>query len=236
MQIARAMYFNPDDETIKELDQYFCKTCVTWANIPWRWDLYNKSSGISDPYKDHMYVEEIEKDPIKFFNLWAKIGLKNPVEYIEAPFVTMISLYHPYAQYTYLDGEEEGDNDYRKMSYQWHQYIDSYYYDYYYGAINTESSIPLYQSILYGLIRKQEWSRIPVLHHFWRATFTTYLFLLSTIFVFYKKKYKYLLPLSLIFGLLITVFLSPVMLFRYIFPAVLCTPIMIYIFIKSVIK
>ena len=236
MQIARAMHFNPDDDIKKELEQYFCKTCVTWANTTWSWELYNKSSGISDPYKDHMYVEEIEKDPIKFFNLWAKIGYKNPVEYIEAPFVTMVSLYHPYAKYTYIDGEEEGDNNYKKMSYQWHQYVDSYYFDYYFGEINTESFIPLYQSILYGLIRKQEWSRIPVLHHLWRATFTTYLFLLSTIFALYRKKYKYLLPLSLVFGLLITVFLSPVALFRYIFPAVLCTPIMIYIFIKSIIK
>lgn len=236
MQIARAMYYNPDDETIKELEQYFCKTCVTWANIPWRWDLYNKSSGISDPYKDHMFVEEIEKDPIKFFGLWAKIGLEHPVEYIEAPFVSMISLYHPYAKYTYLDGEEEGENDYRKMPYQWHQYIDSYYYEYYYSEIDTVSFIPLYRSILHELIRKQSWSRVPVLHHFWRATFTVYSFLLSTIFVFYRKKYKYILPLSLVFGLLITVFLSPVALFRYIFPAVLCTPILIYIFIKNIIK
>lgn len=86
------------------------------------------------------------------------------------------------------------------------------------------------------LFYRQEWSKIPVLNLLWRAPITFFLCILTILYAMYKRKYPYLFPLSLIFGLILTVFLSPVLLFRYLLPAVLSMPIMAYIFMKSMIK
>ncbi len=224
MQIARSMNFNPDQETKEELKTYFKENCDTWVNQKWSWENYKQSTGISDPYKNCLITSEIDKDPIKFFNLWAKIGSKNVVNYIEAPFVFTLGLYYPYVPY------------YRKdRVFMWHKYIDSYYTSYEHYGIKTTSFIPPVQGVYNFFISDQAWSKIPVLRILWGAPFTTHLCLILILLALYRKKYYYLLPLSLIFGLILTVALSPVMLFRYIFPAVICLPIMLYIG-KSVLK
>lgn len=224
MQIARAMYFNPDENFKEELKTYFKEDCDTWVERKWGWGEYNYSAGISDPYKNCMKTDEIDKNPMKFFDLWKRIGEKNTKEYIEAPLVFTLGLYHPYLPYN--------KNEYAFM---WHKYIDSYYDSYsHYGITNT-SLIPPVQKLYDVLISDQTWSKIPILHILWGAPFTVHLTIVAMLFSLYRKKYKYLLPLLLIFGLIVTVALSPVMLFRYIFPAVICLPIILYIF-KAVLK
>ena len=228
LQIARSMYYNPDKESLKELEEYFLQEgCNTWLGMEWKWSNYNHSAGISDPYKDCMFSHNIEKDPLKFFALWAKIGSQNINHYIAAPAVFGLSLYYPYVDY-YQHPKE--------LTYQWHRYVDSYYETYNYDGLHTTEFVTPLKSFMDSYIMEQNWSRTPVLHQLWRATFTTYLLLITIVFVFYRKSYKYLLPLSLVFGLVLTVALAPVILFRYIFPAVLCTPIMIYILIKTMRK
>ena len=224
MQIARAVYFHPDNDFKQELATYFDLDYVNWSGGTMKWEEYPENAGISDPYKNCLRTEEIEKDPKKFFELWAKIGAKYSKEYAEAPAVLALGLYHPYLDYP------AGKNNF-----QWHLYVDSFGGIYEKNELEFKSLIPPLYSLIDYLIHNQAWSKVPILHLLWGAPFTTYLCLLLILFVLYKKQYKYLLPVMLIFGLLITIFLSPVMLFRYIFPAVLCTPIMVYIF-KSVLK
>lgn len=228
LQIARSMYYNPDEQSLKELEYYFeQEKCMTWLGREWKWSDYNHSAGISDPYKDCMYSRNIEEDPLKFFALWAKIGSQNIDHYIAAPAVFGLSLYYPYVDY-YQHPKE--------LTYQWHRYVDSYYSTYDYDGLHTTKFVTPLKTFLDSFITEQNWSRTPVLHQLWRATFTTYLLIITIVFVFYKRNYKYLLPLSLVFGLMLTVALAPIVLFRYIFPAVLCTPIMIYILIKTMRK
>ena len=224
MQIARSMYFNPDDNFKEELKTYFKEDCDTWIHVKWGWHKYNYSAGISDPFKDCLIAEKIDEDPMKFFDLWRRIGKKNAVSYIEAPFVFMLGLYHPYTSY-----------DQMKHTFTWHKYIDSYYDEYHRYGMGGGSLIPAVQKVYDKLINEQVWSEIPVLRILWSAPFATHLCLITILFSLYRKKYKYLLPLMLVFGLIITVALSPVMLFRYMFPAVICLPIMAYI-LKSVLK
>ena len=229
LQIARSMKYNPDEDFKKELDKYFIQdgSCKTWLGIEWYWENYDRSSGISDPYKDCMRPYLIEENALDFFGLWARIGLKNPGHYIEAPLVFTLSLYYPYTDY-YREPKD--------ITYQWHRYIDSYYVAYDYDGLETTKFITPLKSFLDNFVFYQDWSRVPILHQLWRGTFTTYVCFISIMLVLYKRKRKYLLPLSLTFGLILTVILAPVALFRYLFPAVLMTPIMIYIIIKSMIK
>lgn len=229
MQIARSMRYNKDEDLKKELDKYFIQdgSCKTWLGIEWYWENYDRSSGISDPYKDCMRPYLIEENALDFLGLWARIGLKNPEHYIAAPLVFTLSLYYPYAEY-YREPKD--------ITYQWHRYIDSYYYSYDYDGLETTKFVTPLKSFLDDFVFYQDWSRVPVLHQLWRGTFTTYICFISIMLVLYNKKRKYLLPLSLAFGLILTVMLAPVVLFRYLFPAVLMTPIMIYIIIKSMVK
>ena len=224
MQIARAMYFNSDENFKEELKTYFKDDCDTWMGTKWDWSKYNYSAGISDPAKNCMKTDEIDKNPMKFFDLWKRIGEKYTLNYIEAPLVFTLGLYHVRAPYNNQD-----------RTFMWHKYIDSYYDSYGHYGIANISLIPPVQKLYDFFIDGQIWSDIPILHILWGAPFTVHLTIITILFSLYRKKYKYLLPLLLIFGLIITVVLSPVMLFRYIFPAVICLPIIIYI-LKSVLK
>ncbi len=229
MQIARSMRYNPDENFKKELDKYFIQdgSCKTWLGIEWYWNNYDRSSGISDPYKDCMRPFLIEENALDFVSLWARIGFKNPDHYVAAPLIFTLSLYYPYTEY-YRENKD--------ITYQWHRYIDSYYYGYDYDGLKTTEFITPLKSFLDDFVFYQDWSRVPVLHQLWRGTFTTYICFIGAMLVLYKKKRKYLLPLSLTVALVLTVMLAPVVLFRYLFPAVLMTPIVIYIIVKSMLK
>jgi hypothetical protein len=225
MQIARSMFFNPDGETLEKLKRYFKEDCETWVNGVWSFDKYYKSSGITDPYKDCMNHEEIDKDPLAFFSLWYDIGKKNITSYIEAPLVLTLGLYHPYTKYSPTE----------RNNYQWHIFIDSFYYKYNLYGIEPTSFLPALQTSIGDFIIEEKWSEIPVFHILWGAPFVTHVCLVLIFFILYRRKYQYLLPISLIFGLILTVVLAPLILYRYVFPAVLCLPIMLYIY-KSVLK
>ena len=223
MQIARAMYFNPDENLKNELSLYFNEDCKTWTHTKMDWQTYIRVAGISDLYKSCLNTSEIEKDPAKFFSLWARIGSKNPVEYLEAPWILMIGLYHPYT------------HSIPRSFYSWHPYIDSWSGEYDRNGIEQISLIPPVKNLLDSLIDDQVWYEIPVFRVLWSAPLSTHLCLIAIILILYKRKYQYLLPLLFIFGLILTVFLSPIALFRYSLPAIFCLPIMCYI-IKSVLK
>lgn len=223
IQIARAMYFNPDEGLKNELSVYFEEGCDSWAHAKMDWKTYIRIAGITDLYKGCLNTTEIEKDPAKFFSLWAKIGQKNPIEYFEAPWILMLGLYHPYA------------HSIPRSFYSWHPYVDSWSGEYDRNGVKQISLIPSVKNLLDGLIDDQVWYEIPVFRVLWSAPLSTYLCIIAIILVLYKRKYKYLLPLLFILGLILTVFLSPIALFRYSLPAIFCIPIMCYI-IKSVLK
>ena len=221
MQIARATSRN--DKYVDELEKYFNYDCKMWRREKFSWKEYDAASGISDPYKNCMKTEEIEKDPLAFFSLWAKIGIENPVQYFEAPLFLTLGLYYPFIPY---------NSTVTQPNPQWHAYIDSYISVYYESGVNTSCTNLEFGEFMNDEFYHQKWSKVPVLNQLWRAPFTFFLCIITIILCLYRKKYNYLLPLTFILGLIITVALSPVILFRYLLPAVLCTPIMIYILFK----
>lgn len=222
IQIARAMCFNREQNFERELIPYFKADTVDDYRM--NWDACNFYAGISDTYKSRLDTDEVEKDPWKFFDLWRRIGKKNVANYIEAQFIFTLGLYHPYMPY------EGGLQTFIR-----HTYIDGYTESHDYFNTEKTNPFPITKNVVNYLVNSEGWSKIPILHLLWGGPFVFHLCIISIVFSMYRKKYKYLLPLILIFGLIITVALSPVMLYRYIFPAVMCLPIMLYIF-KSMLK
>ncbi len=76
-QIARTLSRHHESiprEEREALQAYF--------DIPVIWERYNPV--LSDSVKKHFVEEKFEEDPLLFFKLWAKLGLRYPLDYIEA--------------------------------------------------------------------------------------------------------------------------------------------------------
>ena len=224
MQIARALYYNYPKVWSEELNKYFREQC--------NWAAYGKYQAISDGYKVCMDDDSVKDDFLGFIKYWAKIGIKSPKQYIEAPGMLMLNLYYPWVTYN----EKAHDN-----------IINGPYTEY--RVISVEDiyakkgvAMPTRNSVFPAINEKLEkffnhiWARIPVFRVIWSAAFSTILFLIMLAFVIYRKNSRYVLPIAFIFGLILTVALAPVVLFRYMFPVVLATPVMLYIILKTVVK
>lgn len=224
MQIARALYYNHPQTWSEELNTYF--------NVVCDWRRYGEHSGISDNFKSCLKDEYIESHLFEFIGYWAKLGIKAPHRYIEAPGALALGLYYPWKTYP-EDAHHNADT--------YHPYVEFNVVDYsgHYDDIGVAPMhrypvIPTLSDFLKSLTDGQEWSKIYGFRLIWCGAFSTFLMLFSVFFALYRKQKEYLLPISLIFGLILTVFLAPVVLFRYLFPVVLTTPIMLYIILKCV--
>ena len=214
MQIARSIYKNDDLAKNEDLKKFFKKDC--------NWQLYDTSQDLSDDFKNCLNTGYVSDHFTEFLKFWAEMGVKNPQSFIEAPLVASIRMYYPWINY---------DND--KKAHNYH----SYEYTYVSGVsrankddINIESSpkIPAIFKFMQSLTSEQKWSKIYGFRLIWCGAFTTLSLIIAVFMCLYKKRYKMLIPLSFIFGILLTVFLGPTIYFRYMFPAVISTPVIIY--------
>ena len=225
MQIARTVYYDYTLTDKNELDKYFNKYCY--------WRFYGKHQSFADDIKACLDGNGVEKDLMGFISLWAKTGLKAPHYYVEAAGMLSLGLYYPWTNYP---------EDSYNHSITYHAYEEYYMRpadgrakELNYIRITGQPNIPILDDFLGDFIwKKQSWSYVPVFRLIWCGAFSTFMFVISTLFAFYKKQRKCFLPLSFIFGMLLTISLSPVIIFRYIFPVVLTTPIMLYIIVKCV--
>ncbi|MBR1802156.1 hypothetical protein IJ768_02950 [Candidatus Saccharibacteria bacterium] len=219
-QLARALYYNHPSVWSEELELYFEPEC--------NWALYGKWPAISDFQKTCLKTDYIESHLTDFVAYWAKIGLKVPHRYIEAPFLFDLGAYYPFIDYA-----TEPDTDATRHGYvQYGVHIKKYLGEYI--EIYRYPNIPVVDKIMEQLIVYQKWNKIAFFRVIWGGAFTTILLLFTACYVGWKKQKQYFVPLAFIFGMLLTVLLSPVILYRYMFPIVLCIPAMFYIILKCV--
>lgn len=222
MQISRTMYYEGDKVWDERINDYFSETCG--------WHMYVTERAISDAYKVCLKDDVLGRDPLGFVDMWAKMGAKAPNRYIEAAAMQTLTSYYPWVDYdnrssgvfgAYIEygvrtaPEYVGDTDVAKPE--------------------AANKFPwLHSAIVWLFGPHRGWFKIPVLRLIWGASFSTYLLIITVALVIYKKAKKYLVPLSFVFGMLLTVILAPVIIFRYMFPIVLATPIMLYIIVKVI--
>lgn len=180
-----------------------------------------------------MNDEYMESHLIDFAIYWGKMGLRSPNRYIEAPGILALGLYYPWK--TYPEVPNERSNIYH--SYAEYSVVDAAgiysFPEDQTASLHRYANIDFLDHFFDGFIKNQGWSRVPLFRVIWSGAFTTFLFIFCICFISYKKQYKYLVPISLTFGLILTVFLAPVVLFRYIFPVVLTMPIMLYCILNT---
>ena len=98
-----------------------------------------------------------------------------------------------------------------------------------YIEISRSSKFPIYEHLLNSVVGENSWQKIPILSTVFSLGFYFIIFIFAFLIVIVRRKFSYLLPLSLAMGLYITLFLSPVALFRYGYPFVLISPLLITI-------
>lgn len=215
-QIARVYNYNFNiftNEEIKELNNYY-------TNLE-EFKHYTYRQSISDPTKSVLNTEIVEENFTDYLKFYINIGLKDPTNYIEAFGLNTLGIWYPNKDYV----------DYRMYHpYLEFEMLDAKFWNERYVEINRNSKFKLYEIVLDYSVSKNAWKKIPVISSFFTigTYFITYMFIL--LYSILNKKYKLLVPFSLILGLLITVLLAPVALFRYNFPIIIIWPILISTF------
>lgn len=214
-QLARVYVYNNaifNEDDIEKLTSFY-------SNIE-NFNLYLYRPSISDPIKELVNNDFVKSNFASYLSFWGKIGLKDPKNYIEAFLLNSLGfwypnknyydarMYHPYMEYNMLDVK------------LWNpKYIE----------ISRSSKFPIYEHLLNSVVGENSWQKIPILSTVFSLGFYFIIFIFAFLIVIVRRKFSYLLPLSLAMGLYITLFLSPVALFRYGYPFVLISPLLITI-------
>ena len=219
-QLARVYNYNYNSLTEDE------RECLLEIIPEWALDEYVNRSTISDNLKGELEVEKLVHDPGRYLSLYIKTGLKNPKSYIEGAMLSCLATWYP--------------DKYYQDDRQYHPYIeidmiDAKAYKPEYLELERYSVIPAYEKALTDLFQEAQWMWIPIISSLF--TLGTYVWILFFCFVYIlvRKAYKYLLPISLLIGLIITIILGPVSLIRYGYPLIFVIPLVLTLFrIKTV--
>lgn len=180
---------------------------------------------ISDSIKVELDTEKLKEDPLKYISLYIKIGIKNPKSYIEAAMLSCLATWYP--------------DKYYQDDRQYHPYIeidmiDAKTYNPEYLELERYSVIPAYEKALTNFFQEAQWMRIPIISSLFTLGTYVWILFLCFVYILVRKAYKYLLPISLLIGLVITIILGPVSLIRYGYPLIFVIPLVLTLFrIKS---
>ena len=102
--------------------------------------------------------------------------------------------------------------------------------------IKRNSKISIIEKYFKEVLNENKWQKIPVISSICSMGnyFVFGLFLI--VLILYRKKYKYLIPISIYVGIYITLFLSPVALYRYVYSIVISIPLLTLILYKTYLK
>jgi hypothetical protein len=209
MQLGRAATYYPENITEDEL-------ALIEEYIP-NYNVYpNHQQGISDALKNTFNADRFRENPMEFIRLWVKVGIKNPVAYVDAFARLTIGFWYP-------DMNERDSQAYHPY---W-EYESS-------KQTKAEWIIPersvckgfeWLDTIYWKLSYHNSYQRLPLVSLFFSSGITAWLMLAFMAYMVYLKKWKCLFPVSFAFFLWLTLLLSPVVLYRYVYPLVVVVPV-----------
>jgi hypothetical protein len=167
--------------------------------------MYNAK--LSDPVKYRFDNEAFAADKLKYAKLWLKIGLKKPMSYLNAWFMTSYGFWYPG---TVIDV-------YRGNSVFTFTYEDSSYFGYEVELPGVrESKIPWLDEFYRKLSLEPFQQKIPVVSLLFSPGAMFWLFAFTCGYLFYRRRYSLLVPCKMILAVWLTVTLGPTYLPRYV--------------------
>ena len=162
---------------------------------------------LSDPVKYYFNNEAYASDPFRYISLWARIGIKKPLTYINAWLINSYGFWYPD---TVVDV-------YRGNSVFTFTYGDSSYFGYEVEYPGTrESKIPLLDELYRKLSLEIYKEKIPIFSMLFSPGFVFWIFAFMMIYLLYRRRYKVLIPNILVCFLYLTVIFGPTYLPRYV--------------------
>ncbi len=192
-QLARVYHY--DKNFFTEEEQQYLHTVVAEEN----WQQYR--STVSDFVKAGFQQEVYEENPSKFWRLWLRTGIKNPMTYINSFLLGIVDYWYPFA---IVDGYQD-------------VYGASSYFDYKVSEPGTEQVFfPGLHRIYEGISLDKEVQKQPGMFLVLSPGWYLLLFLHLFLYLWYRKRYKQLVPLLAILLYFGTVLLGPIALVRYV--------------------
>jgi hypothetical protein len=210
VQLSRAAYYDRSELTTsekKQVKQY----------IP-DYTTIKATPAISDSMKNTFNTPLFRKNPSRFITLWAKIGMKKPLTYVDAFARITIGLWYP-------------DMNYRDPQ-AWHPYWEytstqqNSKGTYYIVGRKTPKGMEWLAHIYSKLTYNNSYQKVPVLSLLFSSGFYAWVMFYYIAWCIYKKRYQYLYPAAVVFGLWLTLVLGPVVLYRYVFPIAVVLPLL----------
>lgn len=211
-QMARVMKYTPDDISEDEFEEA--------AKFIPAYDRYipRISDNVKDYFDNDYYVAH-KKD---FYSIWAKIGMKNPGTYIDAWASLTVGYWYTGMKYpdpgTYINYLDFYNRDMSGASNATEYFV-----------IKKTSYIPWLSDYYENFAAHVPEQNIPIYNIVFSPGIMFFMLLFCILYVIYKKEYKDLIPMGLLFGLWLTLLLSPAVLFRYAYPICVCMPFVITI-------
>lgn len=214
-QIARSYIHNRNiysEEDVNILNRFFSNRNEELFKY------YEINQSISDSVKSTLNEKYIKENKGEFIKFYLKHLIKDPENYVEGFLLNSLGfwypnkvypdsrIYHPYIEFEMLDAKK---------------------YDQRYIEIERQTKFKWYYEKLKTIVKDSEFLDIPVISSLFTCGTYFILFLFIIFYLVYKKNFKMLYPLSIIFGYYLTLLLSPVCIFRYCYGLVLSAPIMI---------
>lgn len=193
-QIASTLYKYRDDIEADEqeiLEEIFPSVqAVRDAYLPY----------LSDPVKDIMRADVFDANPARYVKLWARIGQKHPLVYLDA------------------------------MLYQGHGYWypDTPYWCVDLSILENDLGLTMRQSKLGDVIRGMQRmaEKLPVVGNLYRPAFYVWIALLACGILICKRRWRMLTPMLFLLGIWLTTLLSPVVAeFRYVYGIIASAPL-----------
>lgn len=172
----------------------------------------------SDLSKSSLDGEVVKQNPSKYIKLWISVGLKHPKIYTEAFLMNSLGAWYPNKYYDDI----RSDIPYLEFSMNtlWSEREECAYLH-----IDRKSKLPFVEDFLETVIKKNAWQYVPIYSTFCSIGFYFILFIYMVCVCVLKRKWKILIPCSIVAGLYITILLAPVSIFRYCYPAIIVMPI-----------
>ncbi|MDD6931933.1 MAG: DUF6020 family protein [Eubacteriales bacterium] len=211
VQLSRALVQKADQLTEEE-KQLIMEYIPGYEGYIWQ-------PGIADTMKGTLNVEKLTENLGEFIKLYLKVGAKLPKTYMDAFARLSIGLWYP-------------DMNYRDWG-AFHPYweylpaVEDQYYERTLGTREREKGENVFADFYEDISYRNTYQKIPLVSVLFSAGAISWAMFLFIGYCIYSKRYKLLVPISLVFGVWLIQMVGPVVLYRYIYPLVVSAPIFI---------
>lgn len=209
-QMVRTYVYSPDTYTEEEKEMLF-------EIIPEE-DMHLYNARLSDLIKSKFQNQTFNQDKMKYLELWAKIGLRKPMIYLNAWLMTSYGYWYPDAVINVYGG-----NTVHTFTYQ-----DSSYFGFeteYPGV--RESKFPWLEEQYRKMSLELYQQKIPAISMLFSPGFLFWVFMFILCYLMQREKWDKVFPLSGILMLWLTAVLGPTYLVRYVLILWFALPVMI---------